>query len=136
MKKVYDLRGKQTKIARLLRFDNDAFIHLFAYRAFVFLAVIYGIVLLGSIVYGPLIQYVKLFTMLAWILFIPLVFALMQVAALVGSKGLAFGKFDSAYRATRIKKTGRLQVTALWILPYLATAAWIICFFAMMRWWP
>ena len=136
MKKVYDLRGKQTKISRLLRFDNEAFIHLLAYRMFVFIAVIYGIVLLGSLFYGPFVLYVKILTMLSWILFIPLVFALIKVTSLVGSHGLAFGKFNSAYRTMKMEKAGRLQVTALWLLPYLATAAWAICFFAMLKWWP
>lgn len=133
-KKVYDMRGNQANIARLLGFYKSAFVHMLFYRLLIFLGIIYGIVLIASVFYSPLILAAKAFTIIIWILFMPQVFAAVKVLSLTRTRGLSFGHLGEEY--TFLAKKRYKGSTALYTaLPYIVLAIWIVGIaFAAIGW--
>jgi hypothetical protein len=133
-KKVYDFRGKQSNISRLTRFDPEAFVHMLFYRVLIPVSIIYGIVLLASLVFSGLELAVKALTVIIWILFTPQVFETAKAVSVTGSRGMAFGHLNESYlfilRTRYSKKAG-----AYTLFPYLVLALWVVGFISMVAWW-
>jgi hypothetical protein len=133
-KKVYDFRGKQSNISRLIRFDPEAFVHILFYRLLIPVSIIYGVVLLASLAFAGLGLVAKTLTIIVWILFTPQVFETAKAISVTGSRGIAFGHLNESYRfilRTRYsKKAGGYS-----LFPYLILALWVIGFIFAVVWW-
>ena len=133
-KKTFDMRGSQKNIARLSHFDTEGFIHMVFYRALIFYSIIYGVLLLASIVYIQLAPYSKPLTIIFWILITPQLFETVKAFSLISSRGLAFGHLSKervSIMKTKYSKTGSVYKT----LPYIAMILWVIGFVALILWW-
>jgi hypothetical protein len=133
-KNLYDVRGKTTNISRLASFDQWAFLHMVFYRIAIFASIAYGILVLLWYAVPGLDFEVKVATALIWILFTPQVFAARKAIVMTLSKGMAFGHLNTEFEKTYKAKYHPLG-GALIVLPYIATAIWILGFFAMLVWW-
>jgi hypothetical protein len=133
-KKVYDLRGKQSNLARLIRFDKEAFVHMVAYRALIVFSVIYGVIMLLYFVIPGLGPLAKASTAIIWILFTPQLFETAKGASLVMTKGLAFGHLGKGYSFLMKKKYGRTGGYAK-PTPYAVMLLWAAGFVAILLWW-
>lgn len=133
-KKTFDMRGKQKNIARLRHFDTEGFIHMVFYRALIFYSIIYGILLLGSLVYAQLAPYSKPLTIIFWILITPQLYETVKAFSLISSRGLAFGHLSKEHvylMKSKYSKTGSVYI----IIPYVAMFFWAIGFVALVLWW-
>ena len=135
MKRTYDLRGRQSSIFRLLGFDPEGFMHTLIYRVLIFLAIIYGIVLLLANEYHQFYFAVVPLTAAVWILFTFELFEFIKGMAMAQTKGLAFGKFTGTYREVQLKKASSAQTFAFTAAPYIAVIIWLLGFAAMIMWW-
>lgn len=133
-KKIYDMRGSQVNILRLLYFDKEAFIHMLFYRILMFASVLFGFLLLLSLIFNQLSSVVKLSVALVWILFTPQIFAMSKGVSMMLSNGIYFGHLSKEHifvMKTKYKKPFPL----LGIFPYLVLLAWILGFVSMLMWW-
>jgi hypothetical protein len=134
-KTTYDFRGKQSNIFRLGKFDVSGLIHTLFYRILIFVAVIYGLLLLASVFYSGLGLLVKIVTIIVWILVTPQLFAAIKAFSLVETHGAVFGKFSNSYTNT-ISKNYKPEYKIYKALPYAVVAVWIVFFVVMLVWWP
>ncbi|MDE1825409.1 MAG: hypothetical protein KGH61_03475 [Candidatus Micrarchaeota archaeon] len=135
MKRTYDLRGRQSSIFRLARFDPEGFLHALIYRILIFLSIVYGLVLLLANQYPQLYLAIAPLTAAVWILFTFELFEFIKGIALAQTKGLAFGRFQSTYREVQLRHAPHAQIFAFTIAPYLAVIIWLLGFAAMVMWW-
>lgn len=133
-KKTFDMRGKQSNIARLSHFHAEGFVHMLFYRVMIFLSIFYGLVVLLSFQYPYLGFAVKPLTVLVWFFFTPQVYETAKGFALIQSKGLALGHLSEEYTTmmkNKYKKGGGIYQ----IVPYVTLTVWAIGFIAMLFWW-
>ena len=133
-KKTYDMRGRETSIARLSSFYPEGFIHMLFYRILIFVSVIYGIVLLLSLSDAQLAYAAKALTAAVWVLFTPQLYESAKGFAMIASRGLAHGHLSGEYTHMMKTKYGK-SAAAFLIVPYLAMILWIAGFAAMLLWW-
>lgn len=134
-KTVHDFRGKQTNIFRLSKFEPFGLIHALFYRILLFLALIYGFLLLASLSYVFLGPTVKYFTIAIWILITPQLFEAVKAFSLASTHGAVFGKFSEAYSYLVAKKY-KAVYGIYKALPYLVIVTWAVFFILMLVWWP
>jgi hypothetical protein len=132
-KKTYDMRGKQSNISRLARFDLEGFIHMLFYRIQIFYSVIYGLAMLYYLITG--IDFgLKLLTIIFWVLITPQLWETIKAFSLISSRGLAFGHLSEEHvylMKSKYSKTGSVYS----IIPYAAMLFWVLGFIAMLMWW-
>ncbi len=133
-KNVYNLRGRQSNIVRLIKFDKEAFVHMLAYRILIVFSMIYGVMLLGYYVVPGIGVMVKASTIVIWILFTPQLFETVKGLSLIITKGLAFGHLGKGHGFLMKKKYGKTGAFAIPI-PYAAMLLWAIGFVALLLWW-
>ncbi len=134
-KKIYDMRGGQSSIARLSRFDTEAFLHMIFYRLLIFFSVIFGVVMLASLVYQSAVPLVKPMLVVEWVLFTLTFFEMAKSFSLIASRGLSFGHLNNEYITMMKLKYGKRGNPALSALPFLALGLWALGFVAMLLWW-
>jgi hypothetical protein len=134
MENSYDIRGRQSNIFRLWRFDKNALAHMVSFRILIFEAPLAAIFLLLSIVFpiSGIILISRILVLIAWILFTPQLFDAFKALSLVSSKGSAFGKFNEYYMKTqkRDPNTGFYET-----LPYMGLIVWIFFFVVFVFVW-
>ena len=133
-KRTFDMRGKATNIARLAHFDSEGFVHMVFYRLLIFYSIIYGAIVFLSFLYLEIAVYLKLATIILWVLFTPQVYETAKGFSLIGTKGMAFGHLSKEYLYVMKHKYKRgasifPSVTAV------AFALWLIGFAVMLIWW-
>ncbi len=136
MKKVtFEQRGNQFKITRLLGFDLEGFVHMLFYRVLIFVAFIYGAVLLLSLsIYPQLSGYVKPLTLVVWVLITPQLYETFKGMSMMLSGGMVHSRLSEEYTSmmrSRYKKSG----TAFVLVPYVALLLWIFGFAYAILWW-
>jgi hypothetical protein len=135
-KMLTDLRGPQRRIARLLSFSFEAFLHMLTNRIMVFLSLLYAVAIFASFFVAGLGGALKWLTAVIWILWTPQLFEAVKGLALVWSRGMAFGhlnrEFAHLYRKRYAKRSGVYRA-----LPFVTLALWAAGFVVMLaRWFP
>lgn len=134
MKELYDMRGSQKNLFRLLAFDKEAFIHMLFFRILIPVSIIYGIVLLIYIATSQLQVLVKPLTVLVWVLFTPQFFESAKTVSLINTRGLSMGHLSHEF-VNLMKTKYRKNTSAYSAIPYGALALWAIAFVFMVVWW-
>ena len=134
MENSYDVRGRQSSIFRLWRFDKGALIHMVFFRILIFEAPIAAFFLLLSLAFpiAAILLASKALIIIAWILFTPQLFAALRAFSLVFSRGSAFGGFNEYYMRTQKKNP---YAKAYQFLPYVGLAVWSGFFMILMVMW-
>ncbi len=122
-KKIYDFRGKQTNLERQLAFNKEGFIHMIFYRVLIIISIITFFVFLLSFWLVELFTVVVYLIIIIWVLFIPQLFALLKGLAMIGSKGIEFGRLNDSYISAL--KTNKKMVFGYALFPYLMIGVWI-----------
>jgi len=134
-KQVYDLRGKQSSILRLWRFDKGALLHMVSNRILMFFALL-GIVVLAWDMYSPVYiagLWARIVILVVWLLFTPQLFGTFKVFSLISSKGAVFGHMNEFFVKTSMKKS---RVNFVYrVIPYAAIAVWLLGFVGLALVW-
>lgn len=135
-KKTRDLRGPQTRIARLASFHMEGFIHVLAYRIMVPLTILWSLLIIAYLLWPVLGGLVKIVTAAVWVLWTPQLFQVAKGLALARSRGMAFGKLNEEFAHLYRKRYGRNPGLYL-ALPFIVLAVWTAGFIVMIaRWQP
>ncbi|MGA2615463.1 MAG: hypothetical protein ABSG38_18650 [Spirochaetia bacterium] len=135
-KKTRDLRGPQTRIARLASFHMEGFIHVLAYRIMVPLTILWSLLIIAYLLWPVLGGLVKIVTAAVWVLWTPQLFQVAKGLALAWSRGMAFGKLNEEFANLYRKRYGRKRGLYL-ALPFIVLAVWTAGFIVMIaRWQP
>ena len=129
-----DLRGPQGRLARLLPFHAEAWLHVVLYRVMVPLNILYGLLVFASLLVPGLGPVLKAGTAVVWVLWSLQLFEVARGLALAWSRGMAWGRlnaeFAHLYRKRYRKRPG------FWLaFPWLVLALWAAGFAIMMVWW-
>ncbi len=134
-KQLLDLRGRQSRIGRLLGFSFEAWLHVAAYRVQIPLSLVYAVLVAASLLVPGLDRAVEIGTAVIWVLWTPQLFEVVKGLALAWSRGMAFGhmneEFAALYRARYARHAGVLRV-----LPFLFLAAWAAGLVVLLVRWP
>jgi hypothetical protein len=134
MENSYDIRGRQSNIFRLWRFDKSALAHMLSFRILIFEAPLAAIFLLLSIIFplSGIVLISRILVLIAWVLFTPQLFDAFKAFSLVSSRGSAFGKFNEYYMKTqkRNPNTGLYEA-----LPYIGLIVWMFFFVVLAAMW-
>ncbi len=135
-KKLKDLRGPQTRIGRLLRFDFEAYILMLLYRIMVPLSIAYGVLVALYFFLPALGDALKVATAVIWAVWTPQFFEVAKGLSLAWSRGMAFGhlneEFAALYRKRYAKASGGYTA-----FPFVALALWVAGFVILLvRWQP
>jgi hypothetical protein len=129
-----DLRGPQRRIARLLTFDAEAYLHVLLYRIMVPLNILFGAAIFASLLVPGHGAALKAFTAVIWVLWSLQLFEVARGLSLAWSRGMAFGKLNAEF-AHLYRKRYRKK-PALWLaFPFVVIALWAAGFVVMMIWW-
>jgi hypothetical protein len=129
-----DLRGPLWRIGRLLRFYPEAFIHVLAYRIMVPLMILYGAVMVASLLLPGLGVVLKASTAVIWMLWTPQLFEVAKGLSLSWTRGMAFGRLNPEFAHLYRKRYGRRS----WVFvafPFIVVALWAAGFVVMLAWW-
>lgn len=129
-KMLYDMRGKQGNISRLLGFDGEAFVHMLSYRILIFAALIVAVLLAISLAYPvspgiTALQHVGI--LVIWIFFIPQVFETSKAFAVILSKGVAWGRLNKSYISS-LPDSDKNIAKVYAAIPILTIVVWIAAF--------
>ncbi len=135
-KRLEDLRGPQSRIARLLSFYPEAYLHMLFYRIAIPLTLLYALTILLYLLRPGFGLALKIFTAALWVLWTPQLFAVAKGLALAWTRGMAFGQlnpeFAALYRKRYPRRSGLYRA-----LPYAVLALWVLGFAALLlRWHP
>jgi hypothetical protein len=125
--KTKDLRGPQRRIARLIPFHLEGFIHVLAYRILVPLMILWGLLIIAYLTapaLGPAV---------VWVLWTPQLYEVAKGLALAWSRGMAFGKLNEEF-AHLYRKRYRAR-TGLRVLPLFFLVVWLVGFVIMLVGW-
>lgn len=134
MNNSYDVRGRQSSIFRLWRFDKTALLHMLFFRALIFLAPLTALFLLLGVAFptAEMTLASRVLVIATWILFTPQLLAAFKAFSLVSSRGAAFGKFNEYFMRTQKKN----PYSALYqIMPYIGLAVWCGLFIIIVNMW-
>jgi len=134
-KQVYDLRGRQSSMLRLWRFNRGALLHMLSNRILAFLALIAAVVMIMDL-YSPSYlfgEFARIMLLLVWIFFTPQLFAALKAFSLVYSRGGSFGHLNKAFVRASMKSKGIYTVYTA--LPYVAMAVWLLGFAGLTMVW-
>ena len=134
-KEVYDLRGRQALIGRLLRFYKEAYVHMLFYRILIIFSFLAAAVFSLSLLFdsfGPIFRTVFL---LLWIFFTPQVFETSKGASVIATKGFIFGNLNKSYMVTAEKYEKHALAPIYKVAPYAALSLWAAGFIALALLW-
>jgi hypothetical protein len=134
-KEIYDIRGKQASIGRLLPFYKEAFIHMLFYRILIIVSIFAGVVFLLSYFSGLFTQLFKPLFLIVWILFTPQVFETAKGTSVIATKGFVHGDLNKSYLTAAIKYEKHPKSTFYKFMPYAALAIWIVGFLSISAMW-
>ena len=133
-KKLKDLRGPQTRIARLAAFYREAFVHMLLYRIMIPLSILYGVLVILYLVLPGLGEALKIATAVVWVVWTPQFLEVAKGLSLAWSRGMAFGhlnpEFGALYR-TRYEKANGGYVA----FPFVVLALWAAGFVILLVEW-
>ncbi len=124
-KQVYELRGRQSNLSRLVHFDKEAYIHMLFYRALIILSVVAGAVFFASYFFNLSTAVFRAFFMIIWVLFIPQVFESAKGMSVIATRGFVFGHLNKSYRSTAEKYLKPRAAPLFKAFPYAVLAAWL-----------
>lgn len=134
-KQVYDMRGRQSSMLRVGRFDKGALLHMLSNRILAVLALV-GAAVMFLDLYSPsylLAYWARIMIIVIWIFFTPQLFSVFKAFSLVYSKGAAFGHLNRSFLNVGVKKKGIHSVYTA--LPYAAVVVWLLGFVALAVLW-
>ena len=135
-KELFDLRGPQRRISRLLRFYPEAYIHMLFYRIAIPLTILYAVLIVLYYLLPGLGLALKISTAVLWALWTPQLFAVVKGLCLAWTRGLAFGQLNPEFAALYRKRYSR-GAGLYAALPYVALALWVLGFVVLLlRWHP
>lgn len=124
-KQVYDLRGRQASIGRLLGFDKEAFVHMLFYRILIAVSIIAAVAFILDYAIGiPKTIFESLF-ILVWVLFTPQVYETAKGLSIIATKGFILGQLNKSYLATANKHRNRSFDQLYKLMPYTALVLWL-----------
>ncbi len=131
----YDVRGRQSLIFRLSRFDREGLIHMVFYRIAVFLALILAASMILSMSYyrTPFTGITKALLLLVWIIFTPQLFETAKAMSLISSRGIVFGKLNNSFMKYGVRK--KKTYILLKALPYASLLIWAAGFAVLVKVW-
>lgn len=134
-KQVYDLRGRQANMGRLLGFDKEALIHVLFYRVLIIISIIAAIAFILDYLVGiPSIVFEFLFV-LVWIFFTPQVYETAKGMSVIATKGFVHGYLNKSYLAT-VDKLGKHKFELFYkLIPYTTLAVWMAGLVALSYMW-
>ena len=130
----HDLRGPQRRIARLLTFSGEAFVHVLAYRIMVPLNIVFGAVILLSIFIGIPGTLLKVLTAVTWALWTPQLFEVAKGLSLAWTRGMAFGNLNEEFAHLYRKRYGR-NTAIFTALPWVVLVLWAAGFVILLVVW-
>ena len=134
-KEVYDLRGRQALIGRLLRFYKEAYVHMLFYRILIIFSFLAAAVFSLSLLFdsfGPIFRTVFL---LLWIFFTPQVFETSKGVSVIATEGFIFGNLNKSYMVTAEKYEKHALAPIYKVAPYAALSLWAAGFIALALLW-
>lgn len=135
-KKTKDLRGRQTRIGRLVHFYLEAYVHVLTYRIMVPLVILYGLAVFAYLLFPGLGLLLKVFTLVMWVLWTPQFFEIAKGLSLSGSRGIAFGHLNEEF-AHLYRKRYPHPMGLYLAFPYIVLALWVAGFIVVLvRWSP
>lgn len=136
MKEIYDVRGRQRNILRLLGFDMEGFVHMAVYRILIFASVIIGVAILGTIIFAPQninAGYIEVLVLVFWALITPQVYETAKAFALIDSRGLSSSDVNQSFVNFAVKNKSVLA--AYRAFPYGILAVWVLGFIIVFAMW-
>ena len=106
----------------LARYDLEALVHVYAYRALVIYSLAYFVILLLGLTSSIPYYVVKAATVVMWAISTPSFYELVKGFALVRTRGLAFGHLPESFREVLARRVGMLPVYRA--LPGAAMVIW------------
>ena len=133
MKKIYDLRGPQSRIFRLYSFYKSALLHMITYRLLIFESPIAAAAIILEIIRpSPIINIVSdSLILLTWILFTPQLFSAAEAFSIISTKAASFGHLNKSFIAAQWRKPNPLFNA----LPFVASAIWAMGFILLAFKW-
>jgi hypothetical protein len=129
-----DLRGPQRRIARLLPFHVEAYLHVLLYRIMVPLNIVFGASIFVSFLVPGHGAALKAFTAVIWVLWSLQLFEVARGLALAWSRGMAYGNLNAEF-AHLYRKRYRKNPAFWFAFPWIVLALWAAGFVIMMIWW-
>ncbi len=136
MKEVYDIRGRQSSIFRLAGFDREGLLHMVAYRILIFVSIVVGAAVLGTLLFAPHdinAWYIDALVLLVWALITPQVYETARAFALILSRGLSSQDLNQSFVNFAVKNKSAFD--AYRAFPYLVLGVWMIGFVVMFWVW-
>ena len=125
-KQLYDARGKQSSIGRLIAFDREAYVHMLFYRVLIILSIIAAAIFVLYYLFGIPSIIFELMFVLVWIFFTPQVYETSKGISIMATKGLVFGYLSKSYMKTA-EKYKKHPLTPLYrAFPYAVIALWVL----------
>ncbi len=125
-KRIYDVRGKQSRILRLIRSDLEGFIHMLFYRLaiivsfFAALSIALGIFSVGN----PLTPLSEKLIFIMGILMISQIFEFAKGFVVMITGGAVFGRLNRSFLKYGVKPHAVYRLYKL--VPYIVTIVWVI----------
>ena len=134
-KEIYDVRGGQSKLFRLLRFDTEGLVHLVFYRIAIVIAALMVISMAIGVEYvqTPFINATRVLMLLLWIMFTPQLFETIKAMSLIASRGVVFGKLNPSFMS-QVKRNTSMD-GLLYALPYVVLAVWAVGLIGLVKLW-
>ncbi len=134
-KEIYDVRGGQSKLFRLLRFDTEGLVHLVFYRIAIVIAALMVISMAIGVKYvqTPFINATRVLMLLLWIMFTPQLFETIKAMSLIASRGVVFGKLNPSFMS-QVKRNTSMD-GLLYALPYVVLAVWAVGLIGLVKLW-
>ena len=134
-KEIYDVRGGQSKLFRLLRFDTEGLVHLVFYRIAIVIAALMVISMAIGVKYvqTPFINATRVLMLLLWIMFTPQLFETIKAMSLIASRGVVFGRLNPSFMSQVKRNTG--MDVLLYALPYVVLAVWAVGLIGLVKLW-
>ena len=124
-KQVFDPRGRQASIARLFKFDKEAFVHMIFYRALIFLSIAVAIVFILYYLLGFSELIFESAFILVWVFFTPQVYETAKGISVMATMGVEFGYLNRSYMVTAERLKTRKRSKFFRVAPYAALAVWV-----------
>ena len=134
-KEIYDVRGGQSKLFRLLRFDTEGLVHLVFYRIAIVIAALMVISMAVGVKYvqTPFINATRVLMLLLWVMFTPQLFETIKAMSLIASRGVVFGRLNPSFMSQVKRNTG--MDVLLYALPYVVLAVWVVGLIGLVKLW-
>ncbi len=133
-KQTYDLRGSQSLLSGLFRFDTEAYLHMIFYRILIWFSFIAAAIFIFDYFF-KINALSHAFFLLVWIFFTPQVLESAKGLSVIGTKGFVFGYLNKSYLTTAGKYEKQKMNSFYKVLPYIVFALWISGFVVLSFEW-